>query len=273
LIIDGHAHACGYYHNAQSTINYLNEHQISKVILCPGEPNSLKNYKLPMFSNIIYSPNLGYIFNRLISFIVGIKGAAKYIDEQNTIIGNIAKQYPNKIIQAYWANPLDKGCIVKLEKDFEVFNFRIVKLHQCWHKFNVLSENLIKIIQWATNKKLPVFIHLFSKEQSIRFVKLTNEFINTIFIIAHMIGFEEITEKSINTNVYFDISAPQLISKKRIKNAIKIVGSNRLILGSDAPYGIDSIKINIDLLNKLSISEQEKQNIVGNNIARLLNLS
>jgi hypothetical protein len=70
------------------------------------------------------------------------------------------------------------------------------------------------LVDKIINKKLPIFIHLFSKEQSIRFAKLTNVFINTTFIIAHMIGFEEITAKSINTNVYFDISAPQLISKK-----------------------------------------------------------
>jgi predicted TIM-barrel fold metal-dependent hydrolase len=273
LIIDGHAHACGYYHNAQSAIYYLKEHQIGKVILCPGEPNSLKDYKLPMFSNLFHSSNLGYAFNRIISFLVNIKGIAKHIDEQNMVVGNMAKQYPQEIIQAYWVNPLDDCYFEKMEMNFKIFNFRMVKLHQCWHKFDVLSENFVKTIQWATNKKLPIFIHLFSKEQSIRFAKLTNEFSNTTFIIAHMIGFEEITAKSINANVYFDISIPQLIFKKRIENAIKIVGSNRLILGSDAPYGIDNIKINLNLLNTLSISEQEKQNIVGNNIAGLLNLS
>jgi predicted TIM-barrel fold metal-dependent hydrolase len=272
MIIDGHAHACGFYHDTQSIINFLSNHQINKVILCPGEPNSFKNYSLPMFSNLFHSSNLGYTFNRIISFVVNIKCVAKHIDEQNMIVGNMAKQYPQEIIQAYLVNPLDDCYFEKMEMNFKIFNFRMIKLHQCWNKFDVLSENFVKTIQWATNMKLPIFIHLLSKNQSVKFANLTNEYINTTFIIAHMIGFEEIVERSKSPNIYFDISAPQLISKKRILDAIKIVGSSKLILGSDAPYGTDNIKINLKLISQLPILEQEKQNITGKNIAQILNI-
>lgn len=271
-MIDGHAHACGCYHNAESTISYLNAHQIDKVILCPGEPNSMKNYNLPMLSKLFHSYRLGYVINKIICFIISIKGVAKHIDEQNRIVGNMARLYPNKIIQAYWVNPLDDNCIVKLEKDLVLYNFRIMKLHQCWNKFDVASESFVKIVQWATEHELPIFIHLLSKRQSILFCEMTNIFIDTTFIVAHMIEFEEIAAHSLNPNIYFDISAPQLISRKRIEKAVELVGSSKLILGSDAPYGTDNLRINLNLLNQLSISEQEKKNIVGNTIARLLQI-
>ena len=272
MIIDGHAHACGHYQDAQSTINYLKTHQIDKVILCPGEPNSRKNYSVPMLSNLFHGPNLGYTFNKIICFVTGIKGVAKHIDEQNNIVGNMAKLHPDEIIQAYWVDPLDDSCIIKLEKNFAIYNFRMLKLHQCWNKFDVLSENFVKIVEWSTEKHQPIFIHLLSKEQSIKFSKLTNEFLNTTFIVAHMIGFEEMTANSQNPNIYFDISAPQLISKRRIEKAIKVAGSNKLILGSDAPYGTNNIKRNLNLLNQLSISEREKKDIIGNNISKLLGI-
>lgn len=271
MIIDGHAHACGCYNNTKSTIEYLKNNKIDKVILCPGEPNSLKNYSFPMFSNIIHSSNMGYYFNKLIKFIIGIKGLEKHIDEQNLIVGDMARLYPNEILQAYWVNPLEDECIDKLDKNLEIYNFKMLKLHQCWNNFDISSINFIKIVEWATKNNMPVFIHLLSREQSLKLAKIADNYPDTIFIIAHMIGFEDIVDNSSSNNVYFDISAPQLISRKRVKNAIAKVGCSRLILGSDSPYGKDNIKRNLDMLRQFSLSDEDIDKISGQNIIDILN--
>lgn len=270
MIIDGHAHACGAYYSKKSITNSLKEQHIDMIVLCPGEPNSDKSYSYPMLSEKIKSSNLGFIFNRIICFTTKLTGVAKHIDEQNKYVYELAKSFPKQIIQAYWINPLDNCCMEKLEKDYLEYDFKMLKLHQCWNKFNILSEKNIKIFEWATKKNMPVFIHLLSKKQVRKFVALSNNFPNTVIIVAHMIGFKEISDNSINTNIYYDMSAPQLISKEILEQAVKRVGCNRIILGSDIPYGERNLQINIERIKNLHIDERGRNNIMGGNIIRLL---
>lgn len=88
------------------------------------------------------------------------------------------------------------------------------------------------------------------KEQHIDMIVLcpgepnSNNFPDTVIIVSHMIGFKEISDNSINTNIYYDMSAPQLISKETLEQAVKRVGCNRIILGSDIPYGERNLQIN-----------------------------
>lgn len=118
---------------------------------------------------------------------------------------------------------------------------------------------------------MPIFIHLHSKGEVLKFADLTNNFIEVIFLVAHMIGFNEISSRSISSNVYFDLSVPQLYSFELLASAVKNFGSNKLIMGSDTPYGKDNIKINMNRLRKLDLSKEEIEDITSNNILRILN--
>jgi predicted TIM-barrel fold metal-dependent hydrolase len=54
--------------------------------------------------------------------------------------------------------------------------------------------------------------------------------------------------------------------------AIKIFGAERVVLGSDIPYGQDNLKTNIDRIKNLDISDEEKYSILGENMKKLLKL-
>lgn len=75
-----------------------------------------------------------------------------------------------------------------------------------------------------------------------------------------------------NENIYYDLSAPQLYSIDLLKKALNTVGSEKIILGSDCPYGTDNIEVNIERLKNLSISTQDMNNILSENIIRVLNI-
>jgi uncharacterized protein len=272
MIIDGHAHACGIYSNAYSIKKYLEMKGIDMVVLCGGEPDSDKNYSYPMLSKIFKGQRLVYVFNRIIRAIVKINHASEYLDEQNEKVSKLQQQMPNKIINVYWANPLDNDCIVKMERFYSKNGFKMLKLHQCWTPFDIRSSKSTDIIMWATKKKLPIFIHLYSDEQVSRFIKVANKFINTTFIVGHMIGFTSIANKLKNQNVYFDISAPQLYSEPTLEKAIHKVGYKKLILGSDTPYGKDNIEKNLERLKKLLLPENQIRCICGENLVRILSL-
>lgn len=158
MIVDAHAHACGELHNLGGIENYIDNNKLDKLVLCPGEPKSIKNRSVPMICNIVKSENLGYRFNHIISLVTQLSGVSKSIDKQNEIISLLAKSNLNKIVQAYWVNPLEKNCIEKLEKNHKKYNFKIIKVHQCWHKFDVLSETVQKIVEWSIKKR---FLYLY----------------------------------------------------------------------------------------------------------------
>jgi predicted TIM-barrel fold metal-dependent hydrolase len=132
------------------------------------------------------------------------------------------------------------------------------------------DRNTKKIVEWALEENLPIFIHISSAEQVQEFICTANEFKENTFIVAHLIGFDEIYNGAKNPNLYYEISPPQLVPVRKLKNAIARVGADRLILGSDTPYGRGNLKINLERIDRLDISESEKSMIKGDNMHRLL---
>ncbi|MTI79522.1 MAG: hypothetical protein FH758_01370 [Firmicutes bacterium] len=270
MIIDGHAHACGEYFNYENIIKVLDSNKTDKVVLCPGEANSKKTYGLPLLSEKYPKKDFMFAVNRVIGFVTKLGGAAKHIDEQNRYVYKLSQMSPDRIIQAYWINPLDRHCLLKLEDDYKEYGFKLIKLHQCWHKFDISCESFKKITEWALEHNMPIFIHISTIRQVNAFIQIANKYLNNSFIIAHLIGYENIHKHAKNRNVFYEISPPQLISLERLKNAIDNVGANKVILGSDTPYGKNNLQININRINHLGISEYEKNLIKGKNMYKLL---
>lgn len=269
-IIDGHAHACGSYYDASAIKAYMEQHHFDKVVLCCGEPGSQKNYGYPMISSVIKDNKLGFWFNKLICKVASLHKLSAYIDEQNSYVYQLAVSLPNQVINAYWINPNEDNCIEKMQAFYEKNSFKLIKMHQCWTKFDIKCENCHLIFKWAQKYRMPVFIHLLSQEQVASFADMANSYSETKFIVAHMIGADYMNDKLKNENVYFDLSAPQLYSFDTLKKALAAYGAERIILGSDTPYGKNNIEINLNRLKQCNLSSEEIAAIAGSNMKELL---
>lgn len=269
MIIDGHAHACGIYMDKQLILENLNKQGIDKVILSAGEPGSSKNYSFPNFGKLFKSSSLIYFFNKIIGRMVEKSGAARFIDSENERIAKMAERNPDHIMNTYWADICDKDCIEKIKSFALKHDFAMIKMHQCWNHFNIKDRNCIEIVKYAGEMNKPIFIHLSTKEQVHEFISVADEYKDTMFIVAHLIGIEEF-DNGITDNIYFDISCPELNSMKMLKRAYELVGAGRLILGSDTPYGINNIEKAIERLKALNMSESEIDLVCGQNIEKLL---
>lgn len=113
---------------------------------------------------------------------------------------------------------------------------------------------------------------MISHEQVEKFTNIANRFMNTVFIIAHMIGSDWMRGKLENKNIFFDLSAPQLYSVDIMKKTIDVYGAEKLLLGSDTPYGNHNIGKVIQRLKQLKLSEDNIALICGENIKNLLML-
>jgi predicted TIM-barrel fold metal-dependent hydrolase len=99
------------------------------------------------------------------------------------------------------------------------------------------------------------------------------EFPETNFTLAHLMGLEEVIKRGKDlTNVYFDTSTYYITSKKRIMKAIRHFGADRVIMGSDSPFGNDNLANIKKKIESLEISNEEKNLVLGGSIAKLLEL-
>jgi predicted TIM-barrel fold metal-dependent hydrolase len=273
VIIDAHAHACGDFLYGKNIIDILDRNDVSKVVIVPGELGSSKNYSFPDLAARFPSKDVVTFTNFMTKVIIGISRRSRQIDVGNEYVYTLAKEFPKKIIQFYWIRLSLPNALENLERDFESYRFKGIKMHQCWESFSVGSDIFHRVSEWATSKQLPIFVHLFSKKEATRLAQYIKTHRNTVFIVGHLFGLERYIEAEVDSdNVFFEISTPALISIQRLKMAIKFFGAERVVLGSDIPYGQNNLKTNIDRVKNLDISDEEKYSILGGNMKKLLKI-
>lgn len=274
MIIDGHAHACGVFLNPENIIEKLDKSKVDKVILVPGELGSTKNYSLPNFARLFPSKNVVKITNSLTRLVIKLTGAISQIPEGNEYVCNLTQKTNGRVIQFIWITQGIENPDQYLSEKFEEWGFKGVKLHQCWENFSIESDFFKIVAEWAERKDLPLFIHLFSDKDVKKLIKYKKEHPHLkIIIIAHLFGLELFIKTNFkDENLYFDSSTIQLTSTKRLNDAIRFVGSCRITMGTDTPYGKENLSRNIRRINDLNIPEAEKKLILGENIKRILNI-
>lgn len=269
MVIDGHGHACGSYLNAQKIIEKLMQDNVDMVLLTPGQLNSSKVYKMAKKAEKKPYEDIILNQNKTIRFFLQLIRAIKQIPQGNNIVYKIKKEIPDKVRQCYW---ITKENWKDINRDYEKMNFDAVKLHQCWEKFKVDDNWFEGIIKWIIEKDIPLFIHMYNYNEVKKLISCIKKHPKAKIIIAHLFGMELFLKEDIKyfDNVYFDISNCYFVSKERIFMAYKRFGSKKLILGSDTPYGVDSLKHTINNVELLSITESEKNDILGENLKKLI---
>lgn len=270
MIIDGHGHACGEYLTSDSTTDYLSRNNVDYVVLVPGQKGSKKTFK---FKEKAFNKESEILdgTNKLIKFAIGLTNSIKHIP-----IGNISifemKKNNNKIKQFFWA--IKSYTINEIKSEYEKMRFNGIKIHQCWERNDFTSRWFVDLINWLIDVDLPLFIHLYSNEDVMNIIHIIKKYPKLKIIIAHCYGLEKIiTLNSIQLeNIFFDISNNYFVPKQRIENGLKVVGSTKFTLGSDTPYGQNSLKLTMERVTGLKLKGSEIDNILGINMKHLLKL-
>jgi predicted TIM-barrel fold metal-dependent hydrolase len=272
MIIDGHAHASGEFSDPEKLISILDELGVEKVVLCPG---ALDENVIPNIPKISYTPisKIGWLIFLGNKYYLKHEVPDQYFERGNQLVNSLREKYPERIIQFLWVNPENENSINRVKKALDTWKVKGIKLHQCLSNFSNEGSGMRKLAEFAGNNNLPIFIHIYSREEVRKLVKLARDFPQTNFIIAHFIGMEIAKKVGKDLqNLYFDISTYFIISKRRIKFAMKHFGADHVLLGSDSPFGERNLENNIKKIQKMKISKKEKEMILGKNIANLLRL-
>lgn len=271
MIIDGHAHACGDYLTPETITKTLSKSGADKVVLVPGELDSDKTYPFPNVAKYFPNSNVTKFFNRLTRFVVKLTKAEEDLKKGNDFVYSLVKTLPNSVIQFYLVtnehNDISETLTIKHKEQ----GFKGLKIHHCWFPILIDSELFKQTSDWAIENDMPLFIHLLSDREVYKLVEYKKKYPKLKLIVAHLFGLEIFIKSNFkDENLYFDISTYQVTSNKRVLKAIDFVGADKVLMGSDTPYGKSNLKKNIDRIKILDISAEEKDLVLGENMRRLL---
>jgi predicted TIM-barrel fold metal-dependent hydrolase len=191
-----------------------------------------------------------------------------------------ATSYPDRLIPYAYALPsYERPVLKELEAALKDKLFKGIKVHagEC-----TLPEYIIDpVLKLAGRFEVPCLIDVVGNHAQAR--RMAKAFPDTILIYAHMGRYLTQDAKLVDSfiqvaedykNVLLDLSGVELVAK--IGEAARRVGAGKLVWGTDGPYAHPELvlyaKNELDKVRKLDVRPEQKEEILGGNIVKLLKL-
>jgi len=182
----------------------------------------------------------------------------------NELTLNAIKKYPKRLVGLVWVNPHHgTSALQDIDKAVKEWNFKGIKMHPLIDSFLPDQEIVYPIMDRARRYRIPVLFHCGHPPWSLPwpFSNLADVYPDVTIILGHMghghivyiNGAIEVAKK--HDNIILETSAMPMHSK--IKEAAEKVGEERVIYGSDMPFGHPSFEIRKVETSGLSKSQLE----------------
>jgi len=197
----------------------------------------------------------------------------------NRPVAETIQKYPDRFIGFVFLNPKDNPNVMEqLEQGITTDHMQGVKVHSWFHDYDP-GALLPDVAARCQELNLPMLIHMGSRPETSNVQGLIDQFPRLNLILAHLgiPWFQRSWQMAKQyPNIYLDLSGPYL-SKQIVKKAVKIVGPDKLIYGTDGPYGLRtktpgelSYAFSQSWVDRLSIPQKEKEKIFSGNLLSLI---
>ena len=184
--------------------------------------------------------------------------------EQNQWLAEVVRSHQDRLIGFARINPALKNCLDMLKKSVETLGFKGIKLHsedEQWCYSPLLAQCLQKIKDYG----LPVFLHSSSEILE----KMACDFPQVKIIFAHMAGWPpaiwDIAKKC--KNIYLECSRI-IMPKAYIGGAVKALGAERVVLGSNFPVG--DMGFALKRIELAGLTAEDHKKVCGNSMLKIL---
>ena len=157
-----------------------------------------------------------------------------------------------------------------------------IKLHPEYQQFYVDDPYMLKIYDYALSKGLVILFHagydpaypppIHSSPK--QFAEISKQMQGGIIIAAHLGGqrqWNEVEEYLVGTEMYIDTSmGMNYYPHDQFLRIVKNHGADKILFGSDSPWSKAGEEI--EMLNSLSLSQEEKELILYKNAKRILKI-
>ena len=167
---------------------------------------------------------------------------------------------------------------MKAEVEWALANgMRGIKLHPDFQRFNI-DDDIAEKFYRAASDKLPILMHMgddryeYSRPQKL--VNAAKKYPEVRFIAAHLGGYLCWDDAHLYVgvdNIYFDTcSSLPFMETEKAHAIISMLGADRFFFGTDFP--VWDAAAELERFNKIPLTEEEKEMILGGNIKRFLNI-
>jgi uncharacterized protein len=207
---------------------------------------------------------------------LGNKVFGIYARPDNESVARVVKAHPTRFAGWIFLNPRNNPAACdELERWRTEPGMIGLKLHPHWHDYR--TEIAFPLFRRAEELNLPVLIHLgFGPRGDIE--ALLTKFPRLKVIAAHA-GFPlyrdlwRVADRFPNLRV--DLSSPY-IDESLARNAVRVMGVDRCLYGTDAPYGSHETDGTFDYGNikgwveRMPISSADRDRVFGGNFSELI---
>ena len=183
---------------------------------------------------------------------------------------------PDRLVAFAAVNPKEQGAVDKFEEAVTRYGAKGLKIHPTFQAVSADDEAWVyPLVEKAGELKVPVMFHSgeapYATPWQIGLVAL--DFPQVTIIMAHMgvhLSFVEGAIKMAKKAKNLILETTGVVYDAPIAKAVAAIGSDRVIFGSDCP--INNPIHEIMKIRVARISEDDKNKILGENIARILGL-
>ena len=289
MIIDSHCHLDLQENPAEKMIEAMDAGGVNKVVLfatacdnLPSVPEGLLWLGRTLLQTPLSNVARGIYEDATATQPGKIKTGDKFFDihvtPDNRPVVDALKKHPDRFITFVFLNPKNNPQVMaQLEQGVREYGMRGVKVHSWFHDYNP-SELLRDVAKRCEALGLPILIHLGSRPDTGNVQGLIDACPKLKLILAHLgiPWFDRSWEQARRCpNVYLDISGPYLAAGL-VAKALKTLGADKLIYGTDAPYGLRtkegklSYAYSKSWVERLPIADADKEKIFSGNLLRLL---
>ncbi len=207
------------------------------------------------------------------------------IDESNAYVSQAVRTHPDRLLGFGWADPrlgvqkareMARKCMLQ-------YGFHGVKLNGAQNDFFVDDPKLsLPVIEEVAKAgKLLAFhcgVDAYERTHPFRIAKIARQFPETKILCVHMggVGFPDLSKAMIEMaqecpNLYL---VGSMVPHTSVLDAIKTLGAGRVCFGSDTPFALMHVCVaEYKALLDGEVTPEEKAQIMGGNLLRLLNRS
>lgn len=194
----------------------------------------------------------------------------------NNYISECVLRYPDKLIGFGAMHPDFEDIAGETERIISL-GLKGIKLHSDFQRFN-LDEKRAYAIYEAAEGRLPILFHIgdprydFSAPE--RLMRIVKRFPKLTVIAAHLAGWtmwEKGAEIFGGSGIYADCSSSlYALAPDRAAELIRKIGADRVFWGTD--YPLWGVAEELKRFRALPLSDKEQEDILGGNIAKLLDI-
>ena len=183
----------------------------------------------------------------------------------NELTLEAVKKFPDRLSGLVWIDPKEgEKALRDIEIGIEDWGFRGLKLHPLLDSYLPDSEILDPVMDLAERRKVPTLFHCGHPPWSLpwHFGNLADRYPGVRIILGHMghghivyiNGALDVARR--HENIYLETSGMPMHSK--IKEAVETIGVDRVMYGSDAPFGHPAFEIEKVMVSGLREDELER---------------